>query len=101
MCRTRTLELTARQRRTLVRGRLRDRLRQAPRHAGVPRSRWTLALLATALLWLAGLTLSGRWRLLRRLGVVYRRGQEHLHSPDPDYRRKLAAVRRARREAAA
>jgi hypothetical protein len=53
------------------------------------------------LLWLGGLTLSGRWRLLRRLGVAYRRGQEHLHSPDPEYRRKVAAVRRARREAAA
>jgi transposase len=38
---------------------------------------------------------------LRRLGLRYRRGQEHLHSPDPDYRAKLAAVARARREAAA
>lgn len=57
--------------------------------------------MATALLWLGGLTLSGRWRLLRRLGIVYRRGQEHLHSPDPEYGRKVAAVRRARREAAA
>jgi hypothetical protein len=57
--------------------------------------------LAHALLWLAGLSLSGRWRLLRRLGIVYRRGQEHLHSPDPDYTRKLAAVARARRQVAA
>ena len=57
--------------------------------------------MASALLWLAGLTLSGRWRLLHRLGVVYRRGQEHVHSPDAEYNRKVAAVRRARREAAA
>jgi transposase len=54
---------------------------------------------AAAVVWLAGLSLSGRWRLLRRLGVVYRRGQEHLHSPDPDYAAKRAAVRRARAEA--
>lgn len=40
-------------------------------------------------------------RLLRRLGLGYRRGQEHLHSPDPAYRAKLAAVARARREARA
>jgi hypothetical protein len=58
-----------------------------------------LALLAAAALWLAGLSLSGRWRLRRRLGVAYRKGQEHLHSPDPDYAAKLAAVRRARQEA--
>jgi hypothetical protein len=56
-------------------------------------------LLAAAAVWLAGLSLSGRWRLLRRLGVAYRRGQEHLHSPDPAYAAKLAAVRRARAEA--
>jgi DDE superfamily endonuclease len=49
--------------------------------------------------WLGGLSPSGVWRLLRRLGIVYRRGQEHLHSPDPDYRPKLAAVRRARAQA--
>lgn len=57
-------------------------------------------LLARALLWLAGLSLSGRWRLLRRLGIVYRRGQEHLHSPDPAYSRKMRVVAQARRQAA-
>lgn len=58
-------------------------------------------MLATALLWLDGLSLSGRWRLLRRLDIVYRRGQEHLHSPDPDYAGKLTAITQARRQAAA
>lgn len=87
--------------RTRARTVLRERLRQAPRQAGLFRSRWTLALLATALLWLGGLSLSGRWRLLHRLGIVYRRGQEHLHSPDPDYTRKLTAIAQARRQAAA
>jgi hypothetical protein len=61
----------------------------------VPRARWTLRLLAGAVGWLAALTPSGVHRLLGRLGLAYRRGQEHLHSPDPEYEAKLAAVRRA------
>jgi len=47
------------------------------------------------LLWLAVLSDSGIHRLLRRLDLRYRRGQEHLYSPDPDYRAKLAAIARA------
>jgi transposase len=76
-----------------------DRLRRAPRHDGPPRARWTLALLAGAVVWLAALSLSGVHRRLRRLGLGYRRGQEHLHSPDPAYWAKVAAVRRAAAEA--
>jgi DDE superfamily endonuclease len=60
-----------------------------------------LALLLAAVVWLAGLSPSGAHRLLRRLGIVYRRGQEHLHSPDPEYAAKRAAVARARAEARA
>lgn len=68
---------------------------------GLPRARWTLRLLAGALLWLATLSDAGVHRLLRRLDLRYRRGQEHLHSPDPDYRAKLRAVARARQAAKA
>lgn len=50
-------------------------------------------------MWLAPVTASGAHRILTRLGIVYRRGQEHLCSPDPEYRTKMAAVRRARAEA--
>src|SRR5438874_1397098 len=75
--------LTPRQRRALTR----------------PRARRTLALLTAAVVWLAALSPSGAHRLLGRLGIVYRRGQEHLHSPGPAYGAKLAAVRRARAEA--
>lgn len=55
--------------------------------------------MAGALLWLAVLSDAGIHRLLRRLDLRYRRGQEHLHSPDPDYRAKRAAVARAAKEA--
>jgi transposase len=67
-----------------------------PRAAGVDRARWTLAALRTAVAWLGRLTDAGASRLLRRLGVRYRRGQAHLHSPDPAYRAKMAAVVDAR-----
>jgi len=60
-----------------------------------------LRLLAGAVLWLATLSDSGIHRLLRRLDLGNRRGQEHRRSPDPAYRAKLAAVARARKEAAA
>jgi len=58
-----------------------------------------LALLVGAVLWLAPVTASGAHRILTRLGIVYRRGQEHLCSPDPEYRTKMGVTRRARAEA--
>jgi hypothetical protein len=42
---------------------------------------------------MAGLSLSGVWRQLRRLKVVGKRGRDYLHSPDPDYADKLAEIR--------
>lgn len=76
-----------------------DALRHSPRRHALPFARWTLALLTVTVGWLAPLTPSGTHRLLARLGLVSRRGQEHLHSPDPEYDGERAAVRRARAEA--
>jgi transposase len=78
-----------------------ETVHRSPRVAGLDRSRWTLAALLTALLWLGGLTAGGLSRLLARLGVRYRRGQEHIHSPDPEYDAKMAAVAAARAAATA
>jgi transposase len=75
--------------------------RPPPAGAGPPRSRWTLAALRRAVVWLGAVSLGGACKLLRRLGLRYRRGREHVHSPDPDYDAKLAAVAAARAEAAA
>jgi len=77
-----------------------DAVHQSPRAAGLDRARWSLAALLAAVLWLGGVTPSGLSQLLARLGVRYRRGQEHLHSPDPEYQAKMAAVAAARAEAA-
>jgi transposase len=78
-----------------------DRVHQPPRAAGLDRARWTLAALGAAVGWLAGLTHGALSRLLARLRVRYRRGQEHVHSPDPQYEAKMAAVAAARAAAAA
>jgi hypothetical protein len=67
----------------------------------VDRSRWTLAALLTAVARLRGLTPGGLSRRLGRRGVRYRRGQEHVHSPDPRCDAEMAAVAAARAEAAA
>ncbi len=55
-------------------------------------SRWTLGLLRQALLWVRHYSLSGIWRLLRSLDIHWKRGRDHVHSPDPHYPAKLAAI---------
>lgn len=65
---------------------------RAPRRFGLDRSRWRLADLGHVVPWLQGLARGSVWRLLRRLGVRYKRGRLYLHSPDPAYDAKLAAV---------
>lgn len=38
----------------------------------------------------AGASLSGIWRVLARVGLRWKRGRDHIRSPDPDYQEKLA-----------
>jgi len=42
--------------------------------------------------WWEGHTAAGVWVMLRRLGIHWRRGREHIHSPDPHYRAKMEWV---------
>lgn len=67
-------------------------VRRAPRLLGVERTRWTLQALGRACDWLAGYSRSGVWRVLDALDVVLKRGREHVHSPDPAYGAKRAAI---------
>jgi hypothetical protein len=60
------------------------------------RSRWTLAAVAKALSWLSEGSLVCVWKTLKRLAVVYKRGRESIHSPDPDYDLKLAYIEAAK-----
>lgn len=57
-----------------------------------PTSRWTLGSLREALLWVHHYSLSGIWRLLRSLDIHWKRGRDHVHSPDPHYLAKLATI---------
>lgn len=65
-------------------------LRQAPRSFGLNQTRWTLASLARAVPSLKGFTPTGVRVALQRYGFSYKRGQPHLHSPDPHYAEKRA-----------
>ena len=55
-----------------------------------PTSRWTLAGLRDVLLWVSHYSLSGIWRLLQGFALHWKRGRDHVRSPDPDYHAKLA-----------
>jgi transposase len=77
---------------------LEEYLRQSPRHFGVPQTRWTLSALAQTVPSLKGWTPSGVYRALVRLGFRYKRGQPHLHSPDPAYGGKRGAWSRPSRK---
>lgn len=66
-------------------------LRQSPRRFGLAQNRWTLRALARTVPSLKGLTDSGVYRALVRLGFRYKRGQPYLHSPDPAYAEKRGA----------
>jgi len=63
-------------------------LRQSPEVFGLDLARWTLSALAQTVPSLKGMTQAGVKKALERHGYAYKRGQPHLHSPDPDYEEK-------------
>lgn len=74
-------------------------IHRSPRLFGLARSRWWLAGLRRVVPWLAGRSLGGVHGILRRLRVAYKRGRRYVHSPDPAYDAKLAAIAQARAHA--
>jgi hypothetical protein len=72
---------------------LKEVVRRSPRLYGLNRSRWWLDGLRKVVSWLRDLTLAGVHKLLRRLGIHYKRGRRYLHSPDPEYDLKMARIR--------
>ncbi len=62
-----------------------DHLQQTPLNWAVSASRWSLALLRQSCTWLSNYSLSGIWRILQAQGWHSKRGQQRLHSPDPEY----------------
>ena len=65
---------------------------RAPWSFGLARSRWRLVDLRQVLGWAGVSSVSGWQRLLARLRIRWKRGRAWVHSPDPDYDAKLAAI---------
>ena len=63
-------------------------LRQSPRSFGLAQTRWTLRALSQVVPSLRGFSEMGVWKVLHRMDLRYKRGQPHLHSPDPEYEEK-------------
>jgi DDE superfamily endonuclease len=74
-------------------------VQRSPRLVGIDQSRWTLAALRDRCVWLCWVSLGGVCKVLKRLGITYKRGRRYLHSPDPAYDQKMAAIAAARAEA--
>jgi transposase len=71
-------------------------LHRSPRLCGVDRSTWSLRAQRQVVGWMQSLTLNGICQILKRFDLRYKRGRQHVHSPDPLYDEKLAAIERAR-----
>lgn len=69
-------------------------LGQSPRESGVAQTRWTLSALAKAAPSLAGFSPAGVMKVLKRMGISYKRGQPYLYSPDPEYGQKRGPLSR-------
>lgn len=83
------------------RAELSELIHQAPINFGLNLSRWTLGAIAKVCCWLKSYTPSGIWRLLRAWRLHYKRGQQHIHSPDPDYEAKRDRIRACQQRAQA
>lgn len=68
---------------------------------GYASARWKLRQILEACPWLRVTTVGGCSQVLRRLGIVYKRGRDYVHSPDPHYHAKLDLMEQARLQAAA
>jgi len=73
-------------------------LYRSPQLYDLQRSRWTLSAVRAVVQWMKDLSIPGVYKLLKRLRVSYKRGQEHVHSPDLEYDKKLALIRQAQRQ---
>lgn len=71
----------------------------SPQQHGLSQSRWTLRTLQAHCRALRHRSVSGVWRFIQRVGARYKRGQAWVHSPDPDYTRKVERVQQCLRRA--
>ena len=67
-------------------------IRQPPEKYGQPQTRWTLRTMLICCPWLRLTTEPGLSQLLHRLGIHWKRAQDHIHSPDAAYFDKLRYI---------
>ncbi len=79
---------------------MREHLHHSPRLWGVARSRWSLRWLSCLCPTLLCLSDSGVWRRLKKWKLSFRRTRNHITSPDPFYREKVAWLVRVQEAAA-
>lgn len=72
----------------------------APTPDGPAPTRWSLKAVRASFPWLAGMSLSGVWRLLQRCDLHLRSARVQHYSPDPDYVTKEAHLLACLRAAA-
>ena len=67
-------------------------VRREPSQFGKSTSRWSLSYIADVCKWLQVNTPSGLSKLLKRLGISYKRGRSYIYSPDPNYEQKMDLI---------
>lgn len=75
-------------------------VRRDPHQCGEPHSRWTLQTIRHACTPVQSYSLSGIWRMLQRCDIHWKRGRDHIYSPDPHYEPKLARLAEIRQRIA-
>jgi transposase len=65
-----------------------------------PPARWSLLVVRQHFDWLADYSVSGVWRVLRRLEIEWKHGYAQLWSPDPDYTTKVTSIEQCLQQAA-
>ncbi len=74
-------------------------VRREPSQFGKSTSRWSLSYIADVCKWLQVNTLSGMSKLLKRLGISYKRGRSYVYSPDLNYQQKMDLIAQCRLKA--
>lgn len=67
-------------------------LTRDPHLLGFDHTRWTLNRIGQACSWLTGYSEAGIWRVLDAFDLHWNRARSYIHSPDPDYDAKRAAI---------
>jgi transposase len=73
-----------------------EMLHRSPLLYRLDRSCWWLSGLRQVVKWMQKLSLPAICKILRRFHLCYKRGRQHVHSPDPLYNEKLAQIEQAR-----